>query len=115
MEWHRGAEDSLKLQESKTLEFKSGLRWNLKEDRKDDRQATHTDVKTITASLNTEGGDLPISVSDDRRVLGAEHDRLTSDDKSMLYLAQAVRNGLGDPQAPASIPDAGRRGPHCAL
>ena len=28
--------------------------------------------------------------------LGVEHDRLESDDKFMLHLAQAVRNGLGD-------------------
>ena len=31
---HRRVEELLKLQESKTLEFKSSLRWNLKEDRK---------------------------------------------------------------------------------
>ena len=34
---HRRAEELLKLQESKTLEFKSSLRWNLREDRKDDK------------------------------------------------------------------------------
>ena len=94
---HRRAEELLKLQESKTLEFKSSLRWNLKEDRKDDRHVTHAALKTIAAFLNTEGGDLLIGADDDRKVLGIEHDRLETDDKFMLHLAQAVRNGLGDP------------------
>ena len=93
---HRRAEELLKLQESKTLEFKSSLRWNLKEDRKDDKHVTHAALKTIAAFLNTEGGDLLIGVADDRTVLGIDHDRLDSDDKFMRHLAQAVRNGLGD-------------------
>ncbi len=93
---HRRAEELLRLQESKTLEFKSSLRWNLKEDRKDDRHVTHAALKTIAAFLNTEGGDLLIGVDDDRNVLGIEHDRLESDDKFMRHLAQVVRNGLGD-------------------
>ncbi len=93
---HRRVEELLKLQESKTLEFKSSLRWNLEEDRKDDRHVTHAALKTIAAFLNTEGGDLLIGVADDRTVLGIDHDRLESDDKFMRHLAQAVRNGLGD-------------------
>ena len=93
---HRRAEELLKLQESKTLEFKSSLRWNLKEDRKDDKHVTHAALKTIAAFLNTEGGDLLLGVDDDRKVLGIEHDRLDDDDKFMRHLAQAVRNGLGD-------------------
>lgn len=93
---HRRAEELLKLQESKTLEFKSSLRWNLKEDRKDDMVVTHSVLKTIAAFLNTEGGDLLIGVADDRTVLGIDHDRLENDDRFMLHLAQVVRNGLGD-------------------
>ena len=93
---HRRAEELLKLQESKTLEFKSSLRWNLKEDFKDDKHVTHAALKTIAAFLNTEGGDLLIGVDDDRNVLGIEHDRLENDDKYMRHLAQVVRNGLGD-------------------
>ena len=93
---HRRAEELLKLRESKTLEFKSSLRWNLKENRKDDRHVTHAALKTIAAFLNTEGGDLLIGVNDDREVLGIDHDRLEGDDKFMLHLSQAVRNGLGD-------------------
>ena len=93
---HRRAEELLKLQESKTLEFKSSLRWNLKQDRKDDKHVTHAALKSIAAFLNTEGGDLLIGVDDDRNVVGIEHDRLDSDDRFMRHLAQVVRNGLGD-------------------
>ena len=93
---HRHAEELIKRGESKTLEFKSTLRWNLKEDRQDDRGVTHAVLKTIAAFLNTEGGDLLIGVADDRSIVGIEADRLESDDKFMRHLAQIVRNGLGD-------------------
>ena len=84
----------LKLQESKTLEFKSSLRWNLREDRKDDKHITQAALKTSAAFLNTESGDLLIGVDDDRKVLGIAHDRLENDDKFMRHLTQVVRNGL---------------------
>lgn len=61
-----------------------------------DKHVTHAALKTIAAFLNTEGGDLLISVDDDRQVLGIEHDRLENDDQFMRHLTQAVRNGLGD-------------------
>jgi hypothetical protein len=93
---HRNAEELIKRGESKTLEFKSTLRWNLKEDRLDDKGVTHAVLKTIAAFLNTEGGDLLIGVADDSSIVGIERDRLESDDKFMLHLAQVVRNGLGD-------------------
>jgi len=93
---HRNAEELIKKGESKTLEFKSTLRWNLKEDRKDDRAITHAVLKTIAAFLNTEGGDLLIGVADDGTIVGIEADRLETDDKFMRHLVQAVCNGLGE-------------------
>jgi len=93
---HRQAEDLIQQGESKTLEFKSTLRWNLREDRKDDEAITHSVLKTIAAFLNTEGGDLLIGVADDGSIVGIEVDRLDNDDKFMRHLMQAVRNGLGD-------------------
>jgi predicted HTH transcriptional regulator len=93
---HRNAEELIKRGESKTLEFKSTLRWSLKEDRQDDKGVTHAVLKTIAAFLNTEGGDLLIGVSDDGAIVGIERDQLESDDKFMRHLAQVVRNGLGD-------------------
>jgi type I restriction enzyme, R subunit len=93
---HRNAEDLIRRGESKTLEFKSTLRWSLKEDRKDDKGVTHAVLKTIAAFLNTEGGDLLIGVADDGSIVGIEKDQLENDDKFMLHLTQVVRNGLGD-------------------
>src|SRR5438552_1838479 len=93
---HRNAEDLMKAGESKTLEFKSTLRWNVKEDRQDDKAVTHAVLKTIAAFQNTEGGDLLIGVADDGSIVGIETDQLENDDKFMRHLAQVVRNGLGD-------------------
>ena len=93
---HRNAEELIKRGESKTLEFKSTLRWSLKEDRQDDKGVTHAALKTIAAFLNTEGGDLLIGVADDGSIVGIERDQLENDDKFMRHLAQVVRNGMGD-------------------
>lgn len=93
---HRQADELIQRGESKTLEFKSTLRWNLREDRKDDATITHAVLKTIAAFLNTAGGDLLIGVADDRTIVGLEPDRFAGDDEFMRHLAQAVRNGLGD-------------------
>lgn len=93
---HRNAEELIKRGESKTLEFKSTLRWSLKENRRDDKSVTHAVLKTIAAFLNTEGGDLLIGVADDGSIVGIEHDQLETDDKFMRHLTQVVRNGLGD-------------------
>jgi type I restriction enzyme R subunit len=93
---HRNAEDLIKAGESKTLEFKSTLRWSLKESRQDDKGVTHAVLKTIAAFLNTEGGDLLIGVADDGSIVGIEVDQLDNDDKFMRHLAQVVRNGLDD-------------------
>jgi len=93
---HRNAEDLIRGGESQTLEFKSTLRWNLKENRKDDKGVTHAVLKTIAAFLNTEGGDLLIGVADDKSIVGIETDQLDGDDKFMRHLIQVVNNGLGD-------------------
>ena len=93
---HRQAEELIKRGQSKTLEFKSTLRWNLKQDRQDDGAVTHAVLKTIAAFLSTEGGDLLIGVADDRSIVGIERDGLETDDQFMRHLVQVVRNGLGD-------------------
>ena len=92
---HRNAEELIKRGESKTLEFKSTLRWNLKDDRMDNR-VTHAALKTIAAFLNTQGGDLLLGVADDGAVVGIERDGFNTDDRFMLHLTQIVRNALGD-------------------
>jgi type I restriction enzyme R subunit len=91
---HRNAEELIKRGESRTLEFKSTLRWDLKENRQDDKLVTHAVLETIAAFLNTEGGDLLIGVADDGGIVGIERDQLESDDKFMRHLAQVVRGGM---------------------
>jgi type I restriction enzyme, R subunit len=93
---HRDAAELIKRGESKTLEFKSTLRWNLKEDRQDDKFITHSVLKTVAAFLNTDGGDLLVGVADNNAIVGIEQDRLDNDDKFMRHLTQVVRNGMGD-------------------
>lgn len=93
---HRQAEELIKQGESKTLEFKATLRWDLRNDRQDDKVITHAVLKTVAAFLNTEGGDRLIGVADDGTVVGIDHDRLENEDKFMRHLAQVVRNGLGE-------------------
>ncbi|MEO8603512.1 MAG: RNA-binding domain-containing protein [bacterium] len=92
---HRQAEALIQAGESLTLEFKSTLRWNLREARQDDR-ITHAVLKTVAAFLNTEGGDLLIGIADDGTILGLDADAFANDDKFIQHLAQVVRNGLGD-------------------
>jgi len=93
---HRQAEELIKRGESKTLEFKATLRWNLRENRKDDKAITQAALKTIAAFLNTAGGDLLIGVADNGSVTGIECDQFENDDEFMRHLAQVVRNGLGN-------------------
>jgi type I restriction enzyme, R subunit len=93
---HRQAEELLAEQESKTLEFKSTLRWNLREERKDPKIVTHAVLKTVAAFLNTEGGDLLIGVADDKSVTGIGADRFDNDDRFLLHLSHVVTEALGD-------------------
>jgi type I restriction enzyme R subunit len=92
---HRNAEELIKRGESKTLEFRSTLRWNLDTGRDDDRATTDAVLRTIAAFLNTEGGDLLIGVADDGTVVGIEHDQLATDDNYIRHLVHLVRDGLG--------------------
>jgi hypothetical protein len=93
---HRTAEELIKQGQSKTLEFKSTLRWSLRDDRQDDKHITHAALETIAAFLNTEGGDLLLGVADDGSIVGIERDAFGSDDEFMRHLAEAVRKGLND-------------------
>jgi type I restriction enzyme R subunit len=96
LQTHRHADELLKQHESKTLEFKSTLRWNLREDRKDPTVVTHAVLKTIAAFLNTDGGDLLIGVADDKLIVGIEEDRFESDDNFLLHLSHVIGAALGD-------------------
>ncbi|MGK7943884.1 MAG: response regulator [Microcystaceae cyanobacterium] len=60
--------------ESHTLEFKSTLQWNVREDRQD-KNLRFEVLRTIVAFLNSsDGGTLLIGVDDDGHILGLEND-----------------------------------------
>ena len=96
MSKRRQADELIRLGESKTVEFKSTLRWDLREEKKDPKAITQAVLKTIAAFLNTEGGDLLIGVADDGEILGTHLDQFENDDKYLLHLDQVVRNAFGN-------------------
>jgi hypothetical protein len=77
--------------ETRKLEFKSSLRWNLRAGR-DDEAMTDAVLKTIAAFCNSEGGDLLIGVDDAGQVTGLEHDHFPNADKFVLHLVNLARD-----------------------
>jgi membrane protein YdbS with pleckstrin-like domain len=69
-------ESFLQQDEHEQLEFKSTLRWDLREG-KYNRALEKSVMKTIAAFLNSKGGHLVIGVDDQRKVIGIEHDYQT--------------------------------------
>jgi len=76
------------------LEYKSTMRWNLKEDRPG-AEISRAWLKTVAAFLNSEGGTLLIGVADDRRIVGIEADRLGSEDKALLHFNNLIKEHIG--------------------
>ena len=66
-------EELIATDETFEVEFKSTVRWNLREGRKDGRMEDAV-VKTIAGFLNTDGGTLLIGVGDDGTSVGLSHD-----------------------------------------
>jgi len=69
----RSIEEIIQSGEDRFLEFKSTLRWNLRES-KVDKKMEDVIVKTIAAFSNGEGGRLLIGVADNGEVLGLQDD-----------------------------------------
>ena len=80
--------------ESRNLEFKSTLRWNIVAGI-DDTKIEHAVLKTIVAYLNTDGGTLLVGVKDDGTVLGLELDHFDSDDKFLLHFTNLINERIG--------------------
>ncbi len=85
--------------EGERLEFKSTLRWNLRESKKDPN-VEHACLKTVCAFLNTAGGILLIGVTDDGRVTGIEDDRFENNDKFYIHLWNLIRSQIGEEFTP---------------
>lgn len=68
--------DLMKRGETDTVEFKSTLRWDVKEDRIN-RGLEKVIAKTIAGFFNTDGGHLLVGVDDDGKPLGLDKDLST--------------------------------------
>lgn len=80
--------------ESAVLEFKSTLRWDLRQNKKSD-EVTHAALKTIAAFANSEGGTLLLGVADDGTAVGVEADNFQNEDKYLLHLMTVITTSMG--------------------
>jgi hypothetical protein len=80
--------------ESSTVEFKSTLRWDVRQQKKNDA-ITYSSLKTIAAFLNTAGGTLLIGVGDDGAAVGIESDGFSSDDSFLRHLYECLKAWMG--------------------
>ncbi|HNW50269.1 MAG TPA: ATP-binding protein [Prolixibacteraceae bacterium] len=87
-------EEIIKRGEDNQTEFKSTLRWDLRQGIKN-AAIEHASLKTICAFLNSEGGDLLIGVRDDGSIEGIETDKFENDDKFLLHLWTLIKTCMG--------------------
>jgi len=80
--------------ESKTLEFKSTLRWNLQTDKVDKNLELGT-LKEIVAFLNTDGGTLLIGVGNDGLITGIHRDGFKTNDRYLLHMTNLINQHIG--------------------
>jgi len=81
--------------ESTFQEFKSTLRWDLRQDKKNDA-VTQAVLKTIAAFANSEGGRLLLGVDDDGNAVGIAIDQFENEDKYLLHLMNAIKAAMGN-------------------
>jgi len=87
-------EEIIKRGEDDQTEFKSTLRWDLRQAIKN-AAIEHASLKTICAFLNSEGGDLLIGVRDDGSIEGIETDKFENDDRFLLHLWTLIKTCMG--------------------
>jgi hypothetical protein len=85
--------------ENDKLEFKSTFRWDLRQNKKNPA-IEHAALKSITAFLNSDGGDLLIGVADDGTILGVEADNFVNDDKFLLHVWTLIKTSMGQDISP---------------
>jgi len=85
--------------ENEKAEFKSTLRWDIRQNKKNPA-IEHAALKTITAFLNSEGGDLLLGVADDGTIVGVEPDGFLNDDKFLLHLWMLIKSSMGKDISP---------------
>ena len=92
-------EELVALDEGPHLEFKASLRYNTK-GKCVDLELEVNCLKTLCAFMNADGGELVIGVSDDRNIVGLDHDYRTlpkpNRDGFENYMINQVSNKIGD-------------------
>ncbi|WP_204102878.1 MULTISPECIES: RNA-binding domain-containing protein [Spirulina sp. CCY15215] len=94
----RPMSELIELPESETLEFKSTLQWDIRQNSKNSKLVTNV-LKTIVAFLNTSGGTLLIGVEDNGDIFGLTQDinclKEGSLDKFERHLGQLIERDIG--------------------
>jgi predicted HTH transcriptional regulator len=87
--------DLITLGESQTLEFKSTLQWDVRQNRKN-KHLQLSVLKTIVAFLNSAGGRLIIGVEDDGTIFGLERDLSVLSKQSLDQFEQTIMHLISD-------------------
>jgi len=85
--------------ESYHLEFKTSFRWDVHQEKKNPA-VEHASLKTISAFLNSSGGNLLIGVTDDGSISGIETDRFDNEDKFLLHFWNMIKACMGQEVTP---------------
>lgn len=80
--------------ESRSLEFKSTMRMNLKSG-KHGKEIEIAWLKAVAAFMNTDGGNLLLGVNDAGEVVGLEADEFENDDRCRLHFKNLVNQHIG--------------------
>jgi hypothetical protein len=94
-----GITDLIRMGESYNLEFKTSLRWDVRQQKKNPA-IEHASLKTISAFLNSGGGHLLIGVEDNGAVAGIESDQFENDDKFLLHFWNLIKSAMGQEVTP---------------
>ncbi|MCD4725863.1 MAG: ATP-binding protein [Bacteroidales bacterium] len=98
-EQEQGIRDLIRAGESYNLEFKTSFRWDICQEKKNPA-IEHASLKTISAFLNSSGGQLLIGVEDDGRVEGIEIDKFENEDKFLLHFWNMIKSSMGQELTP---------------
>lgn len=89
------AREIIQIGETSKIEFKSTIRTNLHTNQQDKIMELAI-LKTITAFLNSSGGNLLIGISDDKKILGLEKDNFQNPDKISLHITNLIKSHIGN-------------------
>ena len=99
-------EEIIKSGEHGFLEFKSSMRWNLREARTD-KKMEEIILKGISAFSNSEGGKLLIGVADNGEIIGLQDDYNSLKDANKdcfeLHLRNLINNAFGTDYATTNV------------